>query len=80
MYAQKYIEPLLFGRKKKKKTVEEKIDDMNKNVLKNITELTNEMQRVRQEVSSRVRNDSVINEFGGFKSDLDAIKGLLLNR
>lgn len=53
---------------------------MNKNVLKNITELTNEMVKIRHEVSSRVRNDSVLNEFGGFKSDLDAIKGLLLNR
>lgn len=70
----------MFGRKKKDKSDSEKLDDLNRDIMSNIVELTNEMQRVRVEIATKSRNDPVLKEFHNVKSDLDAIKGLLLNR
>lgn len=79
LFYKKFIEPFLFG-KKKRKTVEETIEAMDKRVEDQIKELNNEIVRVRDEVIRNSHHDFISQEIGSFKSDLDAIKGLLLNR
>lgn len=71
---------MLFGRRKKKKTLDESIEELNKNVETNIKELNQELVKVKEEISKTSRNDNIYREISNFKSDIDAIKGLLLNR
>jgi len=80
LFYKNYIEPMLFGRRKKKKTLDESIEELNKNVETNIKELNQELVKVKEEISKASRNDNIYREISNFKSDIDAIKGLLLNR
>jgi len=79
LFYKNYIEPMLFGRRKKK-TVDESIEELNKNVETNIKEINQELVKVKEEISKASRNDSICREISNFRSDIDAIKGLLLNR
>lgn len=69
---------MLFGRKKK--TIEESITDLDKKVEKNISDLSIELNRIREELTRSVQYESLTRQITNFKGDLDAIKGLLLNR
>lgn len=80
LFYKNYIEPMLFGRRRKKKTVDESIEELNKNVESNIKELNQELVKVKEEIAKASRSDSIYREISNFKSDIDAIKGLLLNR
>lgn len=75
---QRFIEPLLFGRKKKKRTVDEALGTIEQKFEQNITELNREVIHVRDEI--RNQEDVLFRELRSFKNDIDAIKGLLLNR
>lgn len=78
---QRFIEPLLFGRRKKKRTVEEALESMEQKFERNISELNTEVVRVRDEFRNSFNNDHLLQrELMSFKGDLEAIKGLLLNR
>jgi len=78
---QKYIAPYLFG-KPKKKPVDEVLDDIDKKVETRTNDLNKEISAVRDLITSQQREHSqqLNREFSNFRSDLDAIKGLLLNR
>lgn len=70
---------MLFGRRKKK-TLDESIEELSKNVETNIKDLNQELVKVKDEITKASRNDAIYREIRNFKSDIDAIKGLLLNR
>lgn len=71
---------MLFGRRRKKKTLDESIEELNKNVESNIKELNQEVVKIKDEIAKVSRSDSIYREISNFRTDLDAIKGLLLNR
>lgn len=92
---QNYIRPWLFGRdadgassaggntsarKRRRKTPEELMEDMSRSVEKSVASINQELGRVKEEVARTARQDALHREIGAFKADLDAIKGLLLNR
>ncbi|CAD7078576.1 unnamed protein product [Hermetia illucens] len=79
LFYKKFIEPFLFG-KKKRKTVEECIEKMESKVENQIKDLNQEVLRIREELARSSHQDFITQEIGSFKSDLEAIKGLLLNR
>lgn len=70
----KYIRPWLFGAPKvvPKKTVDESLKELETNMERRMDELNAELIRVREEINKT--------SFQNIKSDLDAIKGLLLNK
>lgn len=74
---QKFIEPLLFGRKKK----DDKLDDL----AKTTKAINGELIRVREEINRQKQtqesNHKVLqNTMQAFKTEIDTIKGILLNR
>ncbi|KAL5290261.1 PEX14 family protein [Megaselia abdita] len=78
LFYKKYIEPFLFGRKKK--TVEETLVALEEKLEKKIGDLNKEVTIVKETVVSTSHTDDISQKLHGFKNDLDAIKGLLLNR
>lgn len=78
LFYKKYIEPFLFGRKKK--NVEEKIDDLSLKVDANMKSLSQEVARVKEEVERNAYTESLKREIQSLKTDLESIKGLLLNK
>lgn len=77
----KFIEPFLFGRKKDKKTTADLLNDLDKKMEKNIRKLNVEITSLKDELRTSYNGDHVMRQdMLAFKSDLDAIKGLLLNR
>lgn len=77
----KFIEPFLFGRKKDKKSTTELLNDLDKKMEKNIRKLGVEVTALKDELRSSYTGDHVLRQdMLAFKGDLDAIKGLLLNR
>lgn len=78
---QKYIAPYLFG-KPKKKPVDEVLDEIDRKVETRTNDLNREISVVRDLITSQQRDHAqhLNREFSNFRSDLDAIKGLLLNR
>lgn len=77
----KFIEPFLFGRKKDKKSTSEQLTDLDKKMEKNIRKLGVEITALKDELRSSYTGDHVLRQdMLAFKNDLDAIKGLLLNR
>jgi len=68
--------------KPKKKPVDEVLDDIDKKVETRTNDLNKEISAVRDLITSQQREHSqqLNREFSNFRSDLDAIKGLLLNR
>ncbi|KAH8300540.1 hypothetical protein KR018_011963 [Drosophila ironensis] len=81
LFWKKYIAPYLFG-KPKRKPVEEALDDIERKVEARTSDLNREIALVRDLISSQQRDHAqqLNREFSNFRSDLDAIKGLLLNR
>lgn len=77
----KFIEPFLFGRKKDKKSTDDLISELDKKMDKNIRKLNVEVTALKDEIRSSYNGDHVLRQdMLSFKNDLDAIKGLLLNR
>lgn len=77
----RFIEPLLFRRDDKKKSVEEQIETMHQQIDQNIGNLSEEVRCVRDDFRKLINNENLLHgEMMTFKNDLDAIKGLLLNR
>ncbi|EDW44266.1 peroxisomal membrane protein PEX14 [Drosophila sechellia] len=81
LFWKKYIAPYLFG-KPKKKAVDEVLDDIDKKVDTRTNDLNKEILAVRDLITTQQREHAqqLNREFSNFRSDLDAIKGLLLNR
>lgn len=76
-----YIEPYLFG-KKKKKSIEEIINKKEEKFEAALRILNRDVLNIREQLTqiNSTQNSLIQREFSHFKSDLDAIKGLLLNR
>ncbi|XP_001353011.2 peroxisomal membrane protein PEX14 [Drosophila pseudoobscura] len=81
LFWKKFIAPYLFG-KPKKKPVEEVLEDIDKKVETRTEDLNKEISVVKDLITSQQRDHAqqLNREFSNFRSDLDAIKGLLLNR
>ncbi|XP_075160728.1 peroxisomal biogenesis factor 14 [Haematobia irritans] len=77
----KFLEPFLFGTRKKKST-DEVLSDIDKKVDTRIGEVKTELTQVKESLAREQRDQTqqFMREFNQFKSDLEAIKGLLLNR
>lgn len=73
--------PFLFGRKKKK-PVEEALNEMDKKVDGRLNDVNKELLQIKDTLAQHQRdqNQHFNREFSNFRSDLEAIKGLLLNR
>lgn len=79
LFYKKFIEPLIF-RGKKKKPVEEQISELNTTVEVKIDSINYELMQIKDELARVHQAQSSAKELTNFKSDLDSIKGLLLNR
>ncbi|XP_037933776.1 peroxisomal membrane protein PEX14 [Teleopsis dalmanni] len=81
LFWKKYLEPFLFG-KKKKKPVEDVLEDIDKKVNTRFDEVNQELTQIKDTLSQQKREHTqhINREFNNFKSDIEAIKGLLLNR
>lgn len=79
LFYKKFIEPLFF-RGKKKKPVEEQISELNQTVEVKIDSINFELIQIKDELARVHQAQSGSKELTNFKSDLDSIKGLLLNR
>ncbi|XP_017136304.1 peroxisomal membrane protein PEX14 [Drosophila miranda] len=81
LFWKKFIAPYLFG-KPKRKPVEEVLEDIDKKVEIRTEDLNKEISVVKDLITSQQRDHAqqLNREFSNFRSDLDAIKGLLLNR
>lgn len=78
LFYKKFIEPLIFG-SKKKKPIEEQISELDKSVGKRMDELNIELGKIKDELN-RCNSQKLPTDLAHVKTDLDAIKGLLLNR
>lgn len=79
MFYKKFIEPLIF-RNKKKKPVEDQISDLSKTVEGKIDKLSVELVKIKDELNRVNQTQTAAKDLANFKTDLDSIKGLLLNR
>ncbi|KAH8306981.1 hypothetical protein KR044_001936 [Drosophila immigrans] len=81
LFWRKYIAPFLFG-KPKKKPVEKALEDIDSKVESTKESLNKEITMVKDMITLQQREQTqhMNREFSNFRSDLDAIKGLLLNR
>lgn len=79
LFYKKFIEPLIF-RGKKKKPVDEQIAELNQSVEMKIDSINFELIKIKDELARVHQAQSTAKELTSFKSDLDSIKGLLLNR
>ncbi|CAD7005918.1 peroxisomal membrane protein PEX14 [Ceratitis capitata] len=81
IFWKKYVEPFLFG-KKKKKTVDEALADIDRKVDTRLEAVSVELTTIKEQMQEQQREQrqSLNQEFNVFRSDLEAIKGLLLNR
>lgn len=76
-FYQRFLKPLLFGKPPKPvqaptKSFDESLKELETNMERRMDELSAELIRVREEINKT--------SFQNIKSDLDAIKGLLLNK
>lgn len=77
----RFIESFLFGGKKDKKSTADLLNDLDKKVDRNLRKLNVEMTAIKDEIRTTYNGDHMMRQnMLTFKSDLDAIKGLLLNR
>lgn len=76
---QKFVKPFLFG-SKKKKTVEDKIQDLEKSVSAAVKDLKDSLEDVKVEVDKLSENGGSVRQFLELKSEISSVKGLLLNR
>ncbi|XP_055906298.1 peroxisomal membrane protein PEX14 [Eupeodes corollae] len=81
LFYKKYIEPFLFGRKKKK-SVEETLNEFDQKVETQMRDVNRDLVQIKEQLTQNTTTQNAIiqREFSNFKSDLEAIKGLLLNR
>lgn len=79
LFYKKFIEPLIF-RGKKKKPVEEQISELSQTVEVKIDSISFELTQIKDELARVHQAQASTKELTHFKSDLDSIKGLLLNR
>lgn len=81
LFWRKYIAPFLFG-KPKKKPVEKVLEDIDKKVETTSESLNKEITLVKDMITlqQKEQTQQMNREFSNFRNDLDAIKGLLLNR
>lgn len=71
----------MFGPRKKKRSVEDAIDSVEQKLDRNMADLNTEIVRVRDEFRNTFQQDQLLQrDMLTFKSDLEAIKGLLLSR
>lgn len=79
---QKFLQTFLFGGGKKKKSLDDTLTDIDKKVDTRISEVKTELTQVKESLAREQRDQTqqFMREFNQFKSDLEAIKGLLLNR
>ncbi|XP_018575911.1 peroxisomal membrane protein PEX14 isoform X2 [Anoplophora glabripennis] len=79
-FYQQYVAPFLFG--KKKKTVEESVQEMNKNMKSSIAELKDDLKSVKVEVDklSQSSENNTTRQLVELKSEITSVKGLLLGR
>ncbi|XP_031630134.1 peroxisomal membrane protein PEX14 isoform X2 [Contarinia nasturtii] len=76
-----FIAPFLFGKKKDEKSTDDLINELDKKIDKNIRKLNVDVTALKDEIRSSYNGDHVLRQdMLSFKNDLDAIKGLLLNR
>lgn len=71
----------MFG-KPKKKPIEQALEDIDKKVESRTEQLNNELTVVKDLIAQQQKEQAqqMTREFNNFRCDLDAIKGLLLNR
>lgn len=79
LFYKKFIEPFLFGRKKRK-TVEEKLDELSIKVEQDLKSLCQEVNKIKEEIKNQSSTDTFRRELQGFQQDIESIKGLLLNK
>ena len=79
LFYKKCIEPFLFGRKKRK-TVEEKLDELSIKVEQDLKSLCQEVNKIKEEIKNQNSTDTFRRELQGFQQDIESIKGLLLNK
>lgn len=84
MKFQKFIEPLIFGKRKKPKSLESSINSLNETLQKSIGDLKGDLQKVQCELERVVvmqnednRNSRAVNDL---KSEIATVKGILLSR
>lgn len=81
-FYKKFIEPWIFGgarKDEKTKSVGDKVDELTVKVDMDMKQISQEVTRIREDVYHMSQFD-IRREMQNFKSDLDAIKGLLLNK
>nr|XP_023029145.1 peroxisomal membrane protein PEX14 isoform X1 [Leptinotarsa decemlineata] len=74
----RYIAPFLFG--KKKKSIEESIEELDKNVKSTVGQLKDELESVKVEIGKRNTEEVTSRQFNDLKSEISSVKGLLLSR
>ncbi|CAH1155876.1 unnamed protein product [Phaedon cochleariae] len=79
-FYERYISPFLFG--KKKKSVKESIEDLDKNVKASVDQLKDDLQSVKVEVHkiNESSENSTNRQLTDLKSEIASVKGLLLGR
>ncbi|XP_030754582.1 peroxisomal membrane protein PEX14 isoform X1 [Sitophilus oryzae] len=79
-FYEKYIAPFLFGRKKK--SVEDKIGDLEKNVENSINDIKISLNDVKSEVNKITfyTEDDMVSQLKNLQSEVATVKGLLLTR
>lgn len=78
---QKFIKPYLFGYKKKK-SIEESLDDLNKTVSSSIDEIKSNLESVKIEIDkiNQSSDTSTHRQLQNLQSEVATVKGLLLSR
>lgn len=81
MFYKKFIRPFLFG-DKKKKSLEDQIEDLNNSVSNSITDIKNSLFDVKIEVDKiNLGGETIMQkQLSDLKSELSTVKGLLLSR
>ncbi|KAK6617887.1 hypothetical protein RUM43_014116 [Polyplax serrata] len=81
---QKFIEPLIFGKRKKPKSLESSINSLNETLQKSIGDLKGDLQKVQCELERVVvmQNEDNMNSraVNDLKSEIATVKGILLSR
>ncbi|CAH0555829.1 unnamed protein product [Brassicogethes aeneus] len=79
-FYEKYIAPFLFG--KKKKSIEDSIRDLDKDLKKSVKELSDNLESVKIEVDriNQSTGSNTSRQLSDLKSDVATVKGLLLGR
>ncbi|XP_068899499.1 peroxisomal membrane protein PEX14 isoform X2 [Tenebrio molitor] len=79
-FYEKFIAPFLFG--KKKKSIEESLEDLDKNMKESVNELQNNLTSVKVEVDkiNQGAESNTQRQLSDLKSEIATVKGLLLSR